>query len=269
MCSQPPKRADDSWIVDEILRALPLVGPATEHLGFTGGEPTLLGERFIQVLAACKKHLPNTTIHVLSNGRRFSKRSFARAWAEINHPALYVGFRTQMSTIRDYIVQAVGAYDDCEGHSESQGAGAEGRDSCGSAQQTYARLPRLAEFIARNLLFVDHVACMGLEVTGFTLANMDDLWVDPIEYQRELYEAVQVLSASRVPVSIYNLPRCLLPQGLWPFAQQSISDWKNEYRPECQGCDEISRCAGFFATSKGKHSAHIRPVRRAEQAMAS
>jgi hypothetical protein len=37
--------------------------------------------------------------------------------------------------------------------------------------QTFARLPQLAEFIVRNLTFVDHVALMGLEITGFTCAD--------------------------------------------------------------------------------------------------
>ena len=38
-------------------------------------------------------------------------------------------------------------------------------------KQTYRRLPQLAEFLTRNLLFVNHVALMGLEITGFTRAN--------------------------------------------------------------------------------------------------
>ena len=60
-------------------------------------------------------------------------------------------------------------------------------------QQTFKRLPKLAEFIARNLTFVDHVAFMGLEITGFTRANLDILWIDPIDYQTELRDAVLLL----------------------------------------------------------------------------
>jgi len=266
MCSQPPKREDDSWIIDEILQAVPLVDQTTTHLGFTGGEPTLLEERFLQVLQECKRRLPSTSIHVLSNGRSFSNRQFTKAWADIQHPALFVGIPlySDVATLHDYIVQASGAYDQTlKGILNLKELVQKVEVRVVLHKQTYPRLPQLAEFIVRNLLFVDHVALMGLEVTGFTLANMEALWIDPIEYQRELYQAVQVLDAARVPVSIYNLPRCLLPQALWPFAARSISDWKNEYRPECQNCEEVSRCAGFFGTSKGKHSAHIRPIRSA------
>jgi hypothetical protein len=37
------------------------------------------------------------------------------------------------------------------------------------------RLRQLAEFRARNLTFVEHIALMGLKITGFTRANLDSL----------------------------------------------------------------------------------------------
>ena len=48
----------------------------------------------------------------------------------------------------------------------------------------YERLEAFAEFIYRNLLFVDHVAFMGLEITGFTRANLKELWIDPYFYKK-------------------------------------------------------------------------------------
>src|SRR5260370_39116757 len=35
MCSQPPKDVDDSWIVDDVLAAIPLIDPSTQEIGFT------------------------------------------------------------------------------------------------------------------------------------------------------------------------------------------------------------------------------------------
>ena len=106
--------------------------------------------------------------------------------------------------------------------------------------------------------FVTHVALMGLKMTGFTKANLDALWIDPAEYQDELGEAVEILDASRIRVSIYNHQLCLLPESLWRYSRQSISDWKNIYLPECEGCAVRERCGGFFASATLRHSAHIR-----------
>ena len=72
MCSQPPRDVNDGWILDEIRAALPLIDPETRALGFTGGEPLLDWKGFISLLQDCRDRLPNTAIHVLSNGRAFA-----------------------------------------------------------------------------------------------------------------------------------------------------------------------------------------------------
>jgi hypothetical protein len=127
--------------------------------------------------------------------------------------------------------------------------------------QTYDHLPILAEFIARNLPFAAHVAIMGLEMFGFTRINLDRLWIDPVEYRAELALAVETLALAGMNVSIYNHQLCTIPRELWPFAARSISDWKNVYFDECDGCDVRSQCGGFFESSTLKRSAHITPVK--------
>src|SRR5271169_2850823 len=72
MCSQPPRDVNDGWILDEIKAALLLIDRETESLGFTGGEPLLDCKSFIALLEDCRACLPNTAIHVLSNGRAFA-----------------------------------------------------------------------------------------------------------------------------------------------------------------------------------------------------
>jgi His-Xaa-Ser system radical SAM maturase HxsC len=265
MCSQPPKNQNDDWVIEEILETLPLIDKSTKELGFTGGEPTLLGDRFLDVLRQCKSVLPETGIHVLSNGRSFSNYDFAKAWAAVEHPDLMVGIPiyADVSTVHDYVVQADGAFDETiRGILNLKRFGQRVEIRVVLHQQTIPHLPRLAHFIARNLLFVDHVALMGLEIMGFTRANLDSLWIEPSDYQTQLRQAVETLDSSGIRVSIYNLPLCLLDKSIWPFAMQSISDWKNEFLPQCNECDVRPQCAGFFWSSKFKQSSYIRPVKQ-------
>lgn len=86
-------------------------------------------------------------------------------------------------------------------------------------RQTIGRLPQLAEFLVRNLLFVDHVALMGLEMTGFTRANLDLLWIDPYEYKDVLSEAVATLMTYGVSVSVYNHPLCVVNPDILPASE--------------------------------------------------
>jgi hypothetical protein len=127
-------------------------------------------------------------------------------------------------------------------------------------KQTAPFLVEIAEFISRNLPFVDQVALMGLEVIGFARANLDDVWIDPVDYADQLSEAVSLLARKRIRTLVYNHQLCLTDPGIWPFTVKSISDWKNEYHPECLRCSLANECGGFFYSSKYRYSNHIRAI---------
>jgi hypothetical protein len=129
---------------------------------------------------------------------------------------------------------------------------------------TAPRLRATCEWLARNLPFVDHVALMGLENTGFALANEQLLWIDPLDYRDDLAAGVDLLRVAGVRVSVYNLPLCLLDRSVWDVAVQSISDWKNAYLPECTGCMARPRCAGFFSTGRPHISRGIKAIAPSE-----
>ncbi|RKH06111.1 His-Xaa-Ser system radical SAM maturase HxsC [Corallococcus sp. CA053C] len=263
MCSQPPRKQDDSWLLDELMELIPLISPDTRELGITGGEPGLLGVRLLQLVEQLKMHLPGTAIHMLSNGRSFSEEDFARRLARIRHPDLMVGIPlySDLPEEHDHVVQARGAYDETvRGILNLKRSGVRVELRVVIHAFTHERLPELARFIARNLLFVDHVALMGLELMGFAKTNLPRLWVDPLDYQEPLREAVRVMNRAGLSTSLYNHPLCVLPADLHAFARKSISDWKNVYFPECEGCSLREACGGFFASSALKRSRGIAPV---------
>jgi len=254
MCSQPPRTIDDAWRVEEMLALIPLIDRSTKELGITGGEPTLLGEDLIRIVEACRQRLPETALHILSNGRRFRHTAYADALGATSHPNLMIGvpLYADVDTIHDYVVQSVGAF-----HETMLGLHNLARAEVPVEirvvlhRDTVPRLPDLARFIYRNLTFASHVALMGLEIVGFAKANLQSLWVDPADYSGALEEAVEFLSAVGLSVSIYNHQLCTVPESLWPFCRQSISDWKNDYAPECERCRKRSECGGFFTWNVG------------------
>jgi MoaA/NifB/PqqE/SkfB family radical SAM enzyme len=136
-------------------------------------------------------------------------------------------------------------------------------------RQTYRRLPKLAEYIARNLPFAAHVALMGMEMFGFVHRNLGELWIDPYDYQPELRDATELLAAGGQNVSIYNHQLCVLDHRLWPYAHKSISDWKNIYLDVCTSCAMRDGCGGFFQSAAKKHSAHLRPIAQRESLRAA
>ncbi len=263
MCSQPPRNTDDLDYYFEVNSQLVKMIPAsTQELGITGGEPTLLGNRFITLLEIITENLPDTNIHVLTNGRSFAWKNIPHEISKVKNSKIVFGIPLYSDYYQqhDYVVQTKGAFNQTIlGFHNMARHGLRLELRVVLHQQTYKRLPDLAKYIYKNLPFIEHVAFMGLEYTGYTPKNSELLWMEPSEYLDQLEEATFYLDEMGMNVSIYNLQLCLLKPTLWKFARNSISDWKKEYLDECNKCKLLNECGGVFATSK-KHSNEIKAV---------
>ena len=264
MCSQPPQDRDDAEAMAERnLQLIKLIDSPPSRLVITGGEPTLLGERLFDIIAALRDKFPETYLHMLTNGRIFAWPAFTARLAELKHPNFMLGIPVYSddSTIHDYVVQAQGAFDQTViGLQQLARFGVRVEIRVVLHAITVPRLPQLAEYIYRNLTFAEHIALMGLENIGYAPRNMDKLWIDPHDYQNQLESAVEFLAIRGMNVSIYNHQLCVLRKSLWKFARKSISDWKNMYLDECQSCGAKEECGGFFKWATKLHSAHIRAI---------
>ncbi|MFN4311811.1 MAG: His-Xaa-Ser system radical SAM maturase HxsC [Ferrovibrio sp.] len=252
MCSQPPRNEDDSWRLDELAQTIRLIDIDEIQVGISGGEPTLLGGELGHLIDIAGQYLPNTMLHILSNGRLFHDRQFATLTAGRRPQSIVwaIPLYGDVADVHDDVVRASGSFQETlNGLYELGRIGARVEIRVVLHKMTVGRLPQLASFIYRRLPFVEHVALMGIEPMGFAKRNRDHLWVDPADYLGALEEAVFYLDNRGLTTSIYNLPLCVLPQHLWPFAERSISDWKNVYAEECVSCAAASRCGGFFASA--------------------
>ncbi|HEX8902824.1 His-Xaa-Ser system radical SAM maturase HxsC [Vitreimonas sp.] len=265
MCSQPPRDEDDSWRVNELIQTIRLIDKDEAQIGFTGGEPTLLGEDFASILIESRAQLPNTHLHVLTNGRRFADTHLAQTFVAAGSQATVwaVPLYADVADIHDEIVVAPGAFEETLAglyNLAINRARVEIRVVLHAL--SVPRLRQLASYIYRRMPFVEHVAFMGLEPMGFARANREKLWIDPVDYQEHLAQSVHHLASRGMNVSIYNLPLCVLTETLWPFARQSISDWKNVVdEPACLSCAAIDQCSGFFLSAdQNWRSRAIHPI---------
>lgn len=264
MCSQPPRDRNDIPILYEIHKQLiPLIPKDCVELGISGGEPTLMGEMFYTLIEEIRDKLPDTEIHVLTNGRSFAWNHMAEGLGRINNERLMLGIPlyADFYQIHDYIVQAENAfYQTVLGLHNLARYDQRIEIRIVLHKLSIPRLTKLAQYIYKNFPFVEHVAFMGLEYIGYTPHNIDKLWIDPYEYQNELTQSVEYLAEKGMHVSIYNTPLCLLPERVWSYARKSISDWKNDYLPECETCNKFDDCGGFFKWNFKKRSMFIKPI---------
>ena len=264
MCSQPPKDREDIPRLFEInSKLVKLIPKDCPELGISGGEPTLMGELFFDLLKLINLELPETSVHILTNGRTFAWDLLAKKLDEFDTSRIMFGIPLYSDFYQehDYIVQAKDAFHQTIlGIHNLERYNQRVEIRIVLHKQSIPRLRKLSEYIYKNLPFVEHVAFMGLEFIGYTPYNIEKLWIDPYEYQQTLADSVEYLSSKGLNVSIYNTPLCLLPKTSWEFARKSISDWKNDYLEECLKCSVKEQCGGFFSWILKKPSNHIKSL---------
>lgn len=264
MCSQPPKDREDIPRLFEInSKLVRLIPKDCPELGISGGEPTLMGELFFDLLKLINLELPETSVHILTNGRTFAWDLLAKKLDEFDTSRIMFGIPLYSDFYQehDYIVQAKDAFHQTIlGIHNLERYNQRVEIRIVLHKQSIPRLRKLSEYIYKNLPFVEHVAFMGLEFIGYTPHNIEKLWIDPYEYQHTLADSVEYLSSKGLNVSIYNTPLCLLPKTSWEFARKSISDWKNDYMEECMKCSVKEQCGGFFSWNLKKSSEYIKSI---------
>lgn len=263
MCSQPPKDRDDvEALTERNLQLINLIRPQPPYLTITGGEPTLLADNLFKLLSQLKISMPQTELHMLTNGRAFAWPQYAQRFADVQHPNISLGIPlySDFAGAHDHVVQAKGAFDQTvSGLHQAARNGIRVEIRVVLHRLTIPRLIKLMDYIYRNLTFAEHIALMGLEYTGYTPRNIEELWIDPSDYQDELEQAVEFLAVRNMTVSIYNHQLCVLKRSLWKYSRQAISDWKNVYSGVCDSCGVRRECGGFFhwntkAQSRGIHA---------------
>lgn len=261
MCPQPPILQEKDKTPFN-LRLISLFDKNTQEIGITGGEPTLIGDNLFTLINHIKKELPKTAISILSNGVKFANKEYAMKLAMCRHQDLQIDIPlfSDIAEEHNRIVGAKTFYKTVQGLYNL----ALFRQRIGLRvvihKKTYKRLPQLADFIYHNFPFVAQVAFMQMETTGLAKENFDELWIDPYDYNTELREAVLLLADRGMKPYIYNAQLCVLPEDVRCYAQQSISDWKDIYISECDGCLLQGQCAGFFESNREAHSSHIKKV---------
>lgn len=268
MCPQPPV-VDNPAQHEENLRILGLLRPEyVKMIGITGGEPTLFTSRLVDYYNVINRKFPSARVEVLTNGSLLSDFNRAKqlALAAPYDICYCVSLHGDTADLAESVMRTPGGWDKAvQGVMNLARLQQEVELRFVLTKHNVRYVKDVALFFYRNFPFVAHIAFMGQEIIGDAEGNLKEVWVEPKEYVQDLAEAVLFLASVGMNVSIYNLPLCLLPENVRRFAARSISDWKQGYRSECEGCQERSSCCGFFTTSRDFVPKGIKPIKQKEQ----
>ncbi|HBT9869564.1 TPA: His-Xaa-Ser system radical SAM maturase HxsC [Klebsiella pneumoniae] len=262
-CSQPPKKGNDDWLLTQ--SALAIASFSLNGLvGVSGGEPLLYGEDFLQFLDFIIENSPETTLHVLTNGRKFADVSFTQQVKERSEKlkiTFGIPLYSARSSVHDYLVGSEEAFDETvRGLINAGNSGINIELRIIPTLANYMELDKIIEFAGRVFYNINQISLMGLESIGWARKNWSSIFIEHDIYSEKILSAIGTAQRSGIPLTIFNYPLCHLPERAWGFATQSISDWKNYYPKECDECTQKSFCAGYFSSSKGRFHQPPRPI---------
>lgn len=261
-CSQPPRESvslyQQAW---EAIQAF--APPCT--VGITGGEPTLFWSDFITFCNRCGADSSGKSFHVLTHGRNLSPPQKVQEVLASGflHKSLWgIPIHGDDATHHDSATGIAGSFQETmSGLINLAFAGAAIELRVILTAQNVTRLKGITRLIntylrGANLFF----AFMNLEPVGWAKSNLKTLRISPDEWANSLEDAVSDSVLAGTPVSLYNFPLCHLSDSLKPFAQKSISDWKNYFPVACKSCKLKDDCCGFFASATGSRLFSPKPV---------
>jgi len=269
MCSQPPTPQDDSWLIEQAIDVVRHVRRTPAVVGISGGEPLLVAAGLRRVLGAIEAAWPDTAVEVLTNGRLLHDPAVVSQVFDVppRNVRWLVPLYGHADFLHDFVVQSSGAFDETiDGLLTLQALRQPIQLRIVLVQPVLDVLDELCRFIGQNLPFVEYVALMACEPTGFALANRDLCELDLLAAAPVLERASRILGRYQVPHLFMNAPLCALPRTLWPLARRSISDWKSVYADDCSRCTVRRDCCGLFAWhEKNWKPTRLKPIEEAIQ----
>lgn len=251
MCpiSEEQRRKEELEQTDHLLELINYLPPDIEHVTITGGEPFLLKEDLFEILTRLRERVPNAQVLLLTNGRAFADKYYARQFVEKKPQMCTAGIPIHGSNEEkhDAITQARGSFRQTIlgiKHLIQLGDEVEVRIVVSKLNQ--GDISSIAKMIISKIPGIATVKIMGLEMLGNAALNCKDVWIDYNCAMGASEEAVDLLLSHGIDVELYNFPLCAVKRKYWGLYRKSIDPYKIRYLAACDRCNERKNCGGFF-----------------------
>jgi His-Xaa-Ser system radical SAM maturase HxsC len=222
------------------------INPKNDYLGLSGGEPTLRKELF-DILEYARETHPGLYIFVVSNGRMFCYRNFAKKLADLNLKNFMIGITLygHSAKLHDFITRTKGSFEQAVSGIRNL------LDFCIPVELrtvinrfNYKYLPQIADFVAKQFPEIDRMVFINMKFTGNAYINRDSILVRISDIVPYAEKAAEILENSEIETRLYHFPLCVLPKKLWNIAKGVTKHEKHDltFVRACEKCWMRNKC---------------------------
>lgn len=237
-----------------------------DDVGFinvTGGEPTLAGEYFYDVMVRLKEKFQHTEFQLLTNGRTLSNKGIYNKVLEVSpqYMRFSIPIHSSDPVIHDEVTRAKGSFRQTDiGIKRLLNDGEKVEIRIVLSSYNIESIHETVKYIIENYIGLLCVTFIGMEMMGNAALNRELLWLDYDVAFEKIKDAIKDLIKNGIDVLIYNFPLCSIEEDYWPIAVRSITESKIRYMEECNECRVKSICGGLFSSTKDVITPRVNPV---------
>jgi MoaA/NifB/PqqE/SkfB family radical SAM enzyme len=214
----------------------------------TGGEPTIHPD-FIKFIDFLIQEFPTKRIILLTNGRRFYYKDFARELLDkCPNIEIHVSLYGHDKEIHEKITQAKGSYDQSLAglknllKHKNVGQVVAVRHVLSSI--SYKQVGDFLRLMADELPMVDRVILMFWEIEAQAEKNLEYLKLRYTD-ARLFIKSVNDYKNKIKEIRLYHFPLCQLDECLWPLAWCTWPRHEVDFLDACEKCQVKKYCVGI------------------------
>ena len=266
MCPMPEgaRKKDNPGHYEELKAYIRELPDDVPYINVTGGEPTLAGREFLEIMHMLKVKFQHSGFQLLTNGRSVADEQFLnQIWKEMPDGIRFaIPVHCSREEIHDGITRAAGSFRQTVRGIENllrRDAKVEIRIVVSALNVEYLR--ETADYIVKHFPGVFCVNFVAMEMMGNAAKNREMLWIDYREVFQKAKPAVELLVEHGIDVQLYNFPLCAVERSYWSLAVKSITDYKIRYMEACEECQVREICGGFFVSTQKVMRPEVYPVK--------
>jgi len=230
--------------IDSLYDFISNQGP-DEFIGFTGGEPTVRKELF-KILKYARRKWPEKHIFLVSNGRKFSDKKYAKELAELKLGNFKIGIPifSYNPAIHDKITEVTGSWAEAiKGIKNLLELNIDIELRIIVNKMNYREMEKTAEFLVKNLKGVFRVVFINMKYTGNAFIHRKKLFIRYSKVVPFVQKSADILVENSFEVKLFHFPLCLIDKKYWDMA---VGTTKQEielaYSKNCRGCSVRDIC---------------------------
>lgn len=265
MCpySEAARRGHGMLPIRHLLEIIDYIPTDAPYITVTGGEPTLLGKGFLELVNYLNLHLPDTFIQYLTNGRAFANMEFGSAFQSLlkPHSRVAIPIHGPNAELHDKITQSHNSFDQTvQGIRILESSSAELEIRIVVSKLNYDKMLDIAHFLVDKFKRITSINFIGLEMLGNAVKNAKSVWIDYKSAFPYIKPAIEFLIANYQDVKLYNFPLCTVDREYWEICARSISDYKVTFEEKCSKCAVKEMCGGFFSSTGRYRKLSVQPM---------